>query len=346
MKDNLPRDAELQRILSLCNTSALRRSVPGTPHTHQQRPRQWRPPENEPTGIFCPPFRHTPSHNAEPCELLLRRGRASPWLYPGPASAQTGAESRVLVEEGAAGQGAAGGGETLLHSTSRFWGAVTREIGSYNGLRVEKPRRDLPVFLSTREGDLSSPRDGHLTWAGAGPDYEHPHGAVRGCHAWGRGATGPPRWVKIWFQNKRSKIKKIMKNGEMPPEHSPSSSDPMACNSPQSPAVKIWFQNKRSKIKKIMKNGEMPPEHSPSSSDPMACNSPQSPAVWEPQGSSRSLSHHAHAHAHPPNSNPSPASSYLEGSSSWYPAANSINSHLQPHSSLQHPLALASGTIY
>uniref|UniRef100_A0A8C5X0B4 Homeobox domain-containing protein n=1 Tax=Malurus cyaneus samueli TaxID=2593467 RepID=A0A8C5X0B4_9PASS len=77
--------------------------------------------------------------------------------------------------------------------------------------------------------------------------------------------------------------------------------------------VKIWVQNKRSKIK-IMKNGEMPPEHSPSSSDPMACNSPQSPAVWEPQGSSRSLSHHAHAHAHPPNSNPSPASSYLESS--------------------------------
>uniref|UniRef100_A0A8C3K6D2 Distal-less homeobox 5 n=1 Tax=Calidris pygmaea TaxID=425635 RepID=A0A8C3K6D2_9CHAR len=78
--------------------------------------------------------------------------------------------------------------------------------------------------------------------------------------------------------------------------------------------VKIWFQNKRSKIKKIMKNGEMPPEHSPSSSDPMACNSPQSPAVWEPQGSSRSLSHPAHAHPHPPNSNPSPASSYLESS--------------------------------
>ncbi|NXO84567.1 DLX5 protein, partial [Sitta europaea] len=117
-------------------------------------------------------------------------------------------------------------------------------------------------------------------------------------------------------------------------------------NEKERKGVKIWFQNKRSKIKKIMKNGEMPPEHSPSSSDPMACNSPQSPAVWEPQGSSRSLSHHAHAHAHPPNSNPSPASSYLESSTSWYPAANSINSHLQPHGSLQHPLALASGTIY
>nr|XP_028606777.1 homeobox protein DLX-5 [Podarcis muralis] len=107
--------------------------------------------------------------------------------------------------------------------------------------------------------------------------------------------------------------------------------------------VKIWFQNKRSKIKKIMKNGEMPPEHSPSASDPMACNSPQSPAVWEPQGSARSLSP---PHAHGANSNPSPAATYLENSSSWYSSGNALSGHLQPHGSLQHPLALASGTIY
>uniref|UniRef100_P70396-2 Isoform 2 of Homeobox protein DLX-5 n=1 Tax=Mus musculus TaxID=10090 RepID=P70396-2 len=40
-------------------------------------------------------------------------------------------------------------------------------------------------------------------------------------------------------------------------------------------------------------------------------------------------------------------SSYLENSASWYPsAASSINSHLPPPGSLQHPLALASGTLY
>ncbi|KAK7940152.1 hypothetical protein WMY93_003478 [Mugilogobius chulae] len=48
--------------------------------------------------------------------------------------------------------------------------------------------------------------------------------------------------VKIWFQNRRSKFKKLYKNGEfplgdMPLEHSPEASDSMACNSPPSPSV-------------------------------------------------------------------------------------------------------------
>ncbi|XP_043911018.1 homeobox protein DLX-3 [Protopterus annectens] len=43
--------------------------------------------------------------------------------------------------------------------------------------------------------------------------------------------------VKIWFQNRRSKFKKLYKNGEMPLDHSPNTSDSMACNSPPSPVV-------------------------------------------------------------------------------------------------------------
>ncbi|XP_048411568.1 homeobox protein Dlx5a [Stegostoma tigrinum] len=104
--------------------------------------------------------------------------------------------------------------------------------------------------------------------------------------------------------------------------------------------VKIWFQNRRSKIKKIIKNGEIPPEHSPSSSDPMACNSPQSPAVWDTHSSSRVV------HTHQTPSHNPPTTSYLENASSWYSNPTSINSHLQSTSSLHHPLALGSGTIY
>ncbi|XP_058039119.1 homeobox protein DLX-3 isoform X1 [Ahaetulla prasina] len=47
--------------------------------------------------------------------------------------------------------------------------------------------------------------------------------------------------VKIWFQNRRSKFKKLYKNGEVPLEHSPNTSDSMACNSPASPAP--WDSN-------------------------------------------------------------------------------------------------------
>uniref|UniRef100_A0A3Q4BLT5 Homeobox domain-containing protein n=1 Tax=Mola mola TaxID=94237 RepID=A0A3Q4BLT5_MOLML len=55
--------------------------------------------------------------------------------------------------------------------------------------------------------------------------------------------------VKIWFQNRRSKFKKLYKNGEfplgdIPLEHSPEASDSMACNSPPSPAV--WENNSNS----------------------------------------------------------------------------------------------------
>ncbi|KAK2832845.1 hypothetical protein Q5P01_016734 [Channa striata] len=75
--------------------------------------------------------------------------------------------------------------------------------------------------------------------------------------------------VKIWFQNRRSKFKKLYKNGEFP-------------------------------------LGEIPLEHSPDASDSMACNSPPSPAVWENSNNTNSNSSNANANA---NSNTNSSSS-------------------------------------
>ncbi|XP_035592937.1 homeobox protein Dlx3b-like [Oncorhynchus keta] len=44
--------------------------------------------------------------------------------------------------------------------------------------------------------------------------------------------------VKIWFQNRRSKFKKLYTYGEVPLDHSPGASDSMSCNSP--PSLAIW----------------------------------------------------------------------------------------------------------
>ncbi|KAI9518582.1 Homeobox protein Dlx3b [Dissostichus eleginoides] len=67
--------------------------------------------------------------------------------------------------------------------------------------------------------------------------------------------------VKIWFQNRRSKFKKLYKNGEVPLDHSPDASDSMACNSPQSPAV---WDNSTPQSTPISRPQVQPPTHSSS----------------------------------------------------------------------------------
>ncbi|KAJ8352005.1 hypothetical protein SKAU_G00234810 [Synaphobranchus kaupii] len=51
--------------------------------------------------------------------------------------------------------------------------------------------------------------------------------------------------VKIWFQNRRSKFKKLWKSGEIPPEQQVASSESPPCNSPPATAVWDFPQNQR-----------------------------------------------------------------------------------------------------
>ncbi|KPP76097.1 Dlx2a-like, partial [Scleropages formosus] len=51
--------------------------------------------------------------------------------------------------------------------------------------------------------------------------------------------------VKIWFQNRRSKFKKLWKNGEIPPEQHVASSESPPCSSPPAPVAWDFPPNQR-----------------------------------------------------------------------------------------------------
>ncbi|CAI5790109.1 DLX-3 [Podarcis lilfordi] len=77
--------------------------------------------------------------------------------------------------------------------------------------------------------------------------------------------------VKIWFQNRRSKFKKLYKNGEVPLEHSPNNSDSMACNSPPSPT--LWDSNTHNNNNNSSNNNPAGRSQLP---QPLSYNSPPS----------------------------------------------------------------------
>lgn len=105
--------------------------------------------------------------------------------------------------------------------------------------------------------------------------------------------------VKIWFQNRRSKFKKLYKNGEVPLEHSPNASDSMACNSPPSPAV--WDGSSSSSTPSTaLSRAPVPPQPAHSSPSPPYMEDYSS--HWYQQGSTHLQHPGTVHHAVPPQS--------------------------------------------
>uniref|UniRef100_H3D0R4 Distal-less homeobox 3 n=1 Tax=Tetraodon nigroviridis TaxID=99883 RepID=H3D0R4_TETNG len=106
--------------------------------------------------------------------------------------------------------------------------------------------------------------------------------------------------VKIWFQNRRSKFKKLYKNGEfplgdIPLDASPDASDSMACNSPPSPAV--WDTS--GSIILPASRGQAPYPSVADSSQ--VCMGDYSHQNWyQPQGAHLGLPHSGPMHLPPP----------------------------------------------
>ncbi|XP_041943815.1 homeobox protein Dlx3b-like [Alosa sapidissima] len=97
--------------------------------------------------------------------------------------------------------------------------------------------------------------------------------------------------VKIWFQNRRSKFKKLYKNGELSLDHSPNASDSMACNSPPSPAA--WDSSTHTNA---ANRGQIPPPLHPSS-PPFVDDCSQH---WYQQASHLGVQHPSSVHHTPP----------------------------------------------
>ncbi|XP_053326478.1 homeobox protein DLX-2 [Spea bombifrons] len=74
--------------------------------------------------------------------------------------------------------------------------------------------------------------------------------------------------VKIWFQNRRSKFKKMWKSGELPTDQNPVGSESPTCNSPSSSAVSWDFASHQ----RLQGSGSLQPPNSGSSPSPFLGN--------------------------------------------------------------------------
>ncbi|CAL8267882.1 unnamed protein product [Lota lota] len=65
--------------------------------------------------------------------------------------------------------------------------------------------------------------------------------------------------VKIWFQNRRSKFKKLWKSGEIPPEQHAASSESPSC----SPPLTVWDFPQNQRMNNVVNNSSLPQSCSP-----------------------------------------------------------------------------------
>lgn len=66
--------------------------------------------------------------------------------------------------------------------------------------------------------------------------------------------------VKIWFQNRRSKFKKLWKSGEIPPEQHVASSESPPCHSPPGSVAWDFPQNQRmNNVNSVLPQSSSPP---------------------------------------------------------------------------------------
>ncbi|XP_019740435.1 homeobox protein Dlx3b-like [Hippocampus comes] len=142
--------------------------------------------------------------------------------------------------------------------------------------------------------------------------------------------------VKIWFQNRRSKFKKLYKNGEFPLgemalEHSPEASDSMACNSPPSPAA--WENNNNNTTTTNNNNGGTDAASSAAGSDTNLSTGLQNGTMLDPtsrgqqpyQPSADSSSVYMDEYAH----------------QNWYQQQQDTHLALQATNSAHHPSSAA-----
>ena len=97
--------------------------------------------------------------------------------------------------------------------------------------------------------------------------------------------------VKIWFQNRRSKFKKLWKSGEIPPEQIAASGESPSCSSP----LAVWDFPQNQRMNSVVHNPSLPqscsPPHPAAAAPSFLAN-----YSWYATNSASLAPHHHHPH--------------------------------------------------